>query len=154
MRFTILALLMLPSVTAAQRVTMQVTTQAINACTIQTQNLDFGHYSASTATPTTGSGRLTMQCNQGVVAQLRFSNYSGKLRFGTQSLNYRLTFMRPNGTSVTPAPLVSPPIGTITGRIAFNGTPQVYAITGQIPPRQWSAPAGYYAETITLLLDY
>ncbi|MCD0157903.1 MULTISPECIES: spore coat protein U domain-containing protein [unclassified Deinococcus] len=139
----------------AQVQPLAITAQTINACSITTQNLDFGTYRAADPSDLRASGTFSMTCNPGVTAQLQFTGYTAKLRQGSDILDYRLTFVRPNGSSVTPAevPAGGYP-GIVTSAIQFNGTAQVYQVNGRIPARQWNSPAGTYQETVTLTLEY
>ncbi|OWL93198.1 hypothetical protein CBQ26_19670 [Deinococcus indicus] len=146
---------LLGGVGQAQVQPLAITAQTINACSITTQNLDFGTYRAADPSDLRASGTFSLTCNPGVTAQLQFSGYSTRLRHGNDTLGYRLTFVRPNGSSVTPAeiPAGSSPL-IVTSAIQFNGTAQVYQVNGRIPARQWNSPAGTYQETVTLTLEY
>jgi spore coat protein U-like protein len=155
-----LAIAAIPAHAGTATSTFQVTATVVNSCAINSAgNLGFGNYDPASATATTGNSTINVNCTKGDVYTIAL-NYGGTgsvanriMVSGTNNLNYNL-YVDSALTKVwnsTCGAGNNCDGGTGAGPGAANAQP--YTVYGQIPAGQ-NVPAGSYADTITLTVNF
>lgn len=153
------ALLLIANGVSAGTSTTTFTASATIAasCTVAATNLAFGTYSASSATPLTGTSTVNVYCTSGTPYTLALNVGSGGGTFaardmanGVNLMSYNLytsaahTAVWGDGTSST---------STVAGTGAGVLTSSPNTVYGNIPVSQ-DLPPGTYTSTITVTVNY
>lgn len=144
---------------------LEVSATVNSSCTINTSPLAFGTYDPAAATPTDGTGQVTIACVMGSLPVISLSaglnstdvNARSMLRGnGTESLSYVLYKPEADGTScsltpteiwgdATPSNLALPEVASVN--------PVTYNVCGRINALQ-DVPAGTYQDTVTATVTF
>lgn len=135
--------------------TFRVTATVVPTCEVRASDLNFGQYSAQTATQLNGTTALTVMCtpqtsynvslNEGTSPGATVSQR--KMVSGSNSLNYQLY------QDSTRTKIWGSTIGTDTVAGVGTGLDQDLTVFGSIPAQQ-VIPAGSYGDTITVRVYY
>ncbi len=146
-----------PSANASTTTTsaFPVTATVLSACIVTASPLAFGNYNPTSATPLTANTNVLVTCtfgtpynvglNQGLGTGATITNR--KMMSGVNSLTYQLFQDAGHTTNWGQT------IGTDTETGTGTGVAQNYVVYGSIPASQ-VAPAGLYADTITVSVTY
>lgn len=130
----------------------------VNAnCTISTSALNFGSFNALTGTAVTGTGGISVTCTNGTTWTAGADAGDGtgatyatrKLTSGANTLNYTIytdaarTTVWGDGTG-----------GTGTLGSTGTGASQAFTVYGRITAGQTTAPAGAYADLVSVTVTY
>ncbi|WP_395390966.1 spore coat U domain-containing protein [Novosphingobium sp. BL-8A] len=141
---------------ATTTTTMAVTATVQPSCTVSATALAFGNYNPLSATPLDGTSTITVNCTTGstYTVGLNAGATSGatvttrQMLLSSNALNYTLyrDSGRTNNWGNTP--------GTDTPALATATTsPASITVYGRIPALQ-NVPAGSYADTVTVSVNY
>lgn len=147
-----------PEVSLAATTTTNFTVSAnvLAACTVDATDLDFGDYTASSATPDDATSTITVTCTDGEDYSIALDAGEGdsatvaarSMTSGTDSLPYWLyttgSFATVWGDGTNTTAVVSD-----TG----DGTGQPHTVFGRIPIAQY-VPAGAYEDTILVTITF
>jgi spore coat protein U-like protein len=157
-----LAMTAIPAHAGTATGTFTVTATVVNSCVLNSAgNLGFGNYDPTSATNTTGSSSISVNCTKGDAYTIAL-NYGANGGSATNrimsdgagdSLNYNL-YTDSGYTLVWNSTCGA---GTNcdggTGAGPGAGNAQTYTVYGQIPAGQ-NVPAGSYSDTITLTVTF
>jgi len=147
-----------PGIALAATATTNFTVSAnvLAACEVEATDLDFGDYTASSATPTTATATIGVTCTDGEDYAIALDPGEGdsatvttrSMTFGTDSLDYSLytagdfATVWGDGTGTT---------ATVSD--TGDGTQQDKTVHGRIPINQY-VPAGAYIDTILVTVTF
>lgn len=142
---------------ATATATFNVTATVNATCTIAATNLNFGTYTPSSGSPTTGSSTLTAQCTNGTPYAISLSAGTTKgatigqrlMTNGTSTLAYNL-YTNSSDTTIFGDGSTS---GSSTSTGTGTGSPQTISVYGAIPAGQFVSP-GSYSDAITATISY
>jgi spore coat protein U-like protein len=146
-----------PASAATVSSSLSVSANVTANCTISTSALNFGSVDTLSASPVDGTGGITVTCTNGTAwtAAADIGSGSGasfaarRMSQGANTLNYSLyttaarTTVWGDGTGTT-----------ATFGNTGNGAAQNVTVYGRIPGSQTSAPAGGYADTVSVTVTY
>ncbi|MFN3944106.1 MAG: spore coat U domain-containing protein [Allosphingosinicella sp.] len=146
-----------PAVAQSANSSLPVSATVTANCTITTSAVSFGSVNTLSGSNVDGTGGITVTCTNGTSWSASAGAGSGtgatlasrRMTSGSNLLNYNLftdaarTSIWGNGTSSTVA---------LTG--TGSGTAQNLTIYGRVASGQTSAPAGSYADTVSVTVSY
>lgn len=131
----------------------QVTATVLATCEVTADDLEFGDYDPIAASDLDAATTLSLTCTNGTDYELSMSIGAGEstaaryMRDGAEQLAYIL-YQDTNRTTLWGA---NGGVDTLDG--TGTGTPDVIDVFGRIPMQQ-AAPAGDYADTITVTVTW
>ncbi|MGH8278004.1 MAG: Csu type fimbrial protein [Gammaproteobacteria bacterium] len=158
-----LAIAAIPAHAGTSAGTFSVTATVVNSCVINSAgNLAFGNYDPNSATPTTGSSSIKVNCTKGdaYTIALNYGANGGSatnriMVSGTNQLDYNL--YTDTGYSNVWLATCPSPVGTScdggTGAGPGAGNAQTYTVYGSIAIGQ-NVPAGSYSDTIQVTVTF
>lgn len=133
--------------------TFQVTARVLATCEVNAQDLNFGDYDPIAASNLDAATTLSLTCTNGTPYELSMSVGGGEstaaryMRDGAEQLAYVL-YQDPGRTTLWG---VNGGVDTLDG--TGTGAPVTIDIYGRVPMQQ-TAPAGDYADTITVTVTW
>lgn len=150
--------MLLPGVAAATTATttMGVSANVQSACIVTSNNLSFGNYNPTGASPTDATTTFNVTCTTGTsfTVGLNAGTTSGatvttrQMVNGASTLGYALYSDTSRTTNWGNSPGTDTPAATIAGTSAST-----FTIYGRIPAQQ-NVAAGAYTDTITITINY
>ncbi|MGE3303485.1 MAG: spore coat U domain-containing protein [Hyphomonadaceae bacterium] len=140
---------------ATAQTTFQVTATVVPACAVTALDLEFPDYNPTSAAPTVGSTDVRITCTSGVAYNVGLDAGAGagaavgarKMADGAATLTYALYS---DGGYAT---VWGDTIGANTVAGVGSGAQQILTVHGRIGAQQ-PAPAGSYADTITVTVTF
>ena len=127
------------SLTTSVSKPMIVSTSVIPACTISFTDFAVGTYDANTTL--TNNHPINFQCTAGTTFQIVLTGFSGKLKSGTDTLNYTLSNRLGDWANAAGLP------------VNGTGAAQFETLTATIASGQFVPASSSYSETITFALE-
>ena len=157
-----LAIAAMPAQAGTATGTFQVTATVVNSCKINSAGaLAFGNYDPTSASPTTGSSQISVNCTKGDVYTIAL-NYganggSAANRIMSDGAGNNLNYNLYTDSGYTLVWNSTCGAGNNcdggTGAGPGAGNAQTYTVNGQIAAGQ-NVPAGSYSDTITLTVTF
>lgn len=146
-----------PASAGTRSSTLSVDATVTANCTISTSPLNFGSVDTLSGSPVDGTGGITVTCTNGTVWSAAADAGSGsgatfasrRLTQGADTLSYNL-YTNAGRTSIWGDGTGS----TVTIGNTGTGAAQTVTVYGRIPGSQSSAPAGSYADTVSVTVTY
>jgi spore coat protein U-like protein len=135
--------------------TFDVTADVITACDVTANDLSFGNYNPTLASPNDSSATISVICTSGAAYTLGLSAGAGtgatvavrKMTSGANTLNYGL-YQNIGRTTVW-----GETVGVDTVAGTGTGAAFVHTMYGRAAAQQ-TAPAGHYADTVTVTVAF
>lgn len=136
--------------------TMGISATVLSACSINANNLAFGNYNPTSATPTDATSTIDVICTTGTsyTVALNAGTTSGttvstrKMASGANRLDYALYSDSARSTNWGNTPGTDTPAATVAGVI-----PSTFTVYGRVAAQQ-NVPAGSYTDTVTITVTY
>lgn len=136
--------------------TMDVTATVVEACVVTANNLAFGNYDPTRATPTDAASNVAVTCTPGTIFTVSLDQGSApgatvtdrQMISGANRLRYGLFADAARVINIGATPGVDS-----LPAITASAAPSVQSIFGRIPAQQ-TVPAGDYRDTVTVTVAY